>query len=278
MKNKFLPFLLIVFVLCAGIFAIFLIHQFSGETEKTIIPTPSPEISNISVSSPRAGQEVKLPFDILGQARVFENMLSVRLVEQGTGKLLFQSSVYANAPDIGQFGPFQKTIDYLISKPTGGGVVLEAYDNSAKDGSEIDLISVPLRLNLADTSVVKVFYNNSNLDPEISCNKVFAAERVIAKTLSPARKALELLLEEPSQNEKNNGFSTSINPGVTIQGLTITGGLAKVDFDEKLEEGIGGSCRVSAIRAQITETLKQFSTVKSVIISINGRTEDILQP
>lgn len=278
MKNKFLPFLFIIFVICAGIFAIVLIRPFSGETEKTIIPTPAPKISNISVSSPQAGQEVKLPFGVLGQARVFENMMSIRLVEQGTRKLLFQSSVYANAPDIGQFGPFEQTIDYLTAKPAGEDVILEAYDNSAKDGSEIDLVSVPLRLNLADTSIVKVFYNNNNLDPEISCNKVFATERVIAKTLSPAREALELLLEEPSQNEKNNGFSTSINPGVTILGLTITGGLAKVDFDEKLEEGIGGSCRVSAIRAQITETLKQFSTVKNVIISINGRTEDILQP
>jgi len=45
-----------------------------------------------------------------------------------------------------------------------------------------------------------------------------------------------------------------------------------------LQYQVGGSCRVSAIRAQIIETLKQFSTVKNVVISINGRTEDILQP
>jgi len=35
---------------------------------------------------------------------------------------------------------------------------------------------------------------------------------------------------------------------------------------------------VTAIRAQITETLKQFPTVENVVISIDGRTEDILQP
>ena len=34
----------------------------------------------------------------------------------------------------------------------------------------------------------------------------------------------------------------------------------------------------AAIRVQITETLEQFPTVDSVIISIDGRTEDILQP
>ncbi|MCX6760220.1 MAG: GerMN domain-containing protein, partial [Candidatus Nealsonbacteria bacterium] len=69
-----------------------------------------------------------------------------------------------------------------------------------------------------------------------------------------------------------------INTGVKIQKLTIENGIAKVDFDEQLENGVGGSCKVSAIRAQITQTLKQLSTVMSVIISINGRTEDILQP
>jgi spore germination protein GerM len=65
---------------------------------------------------------------------------------------------------------------------------------------------------------------------------------------------------------------------VRIQSLTIENGVAKVDFDEQLEFQVGGSCRVVAIRVQIIETLKQFPTVNSVIISINGRTEYILQP
>ena len=63
-----------------------------------------------------------------------------------------------------------------------------------------------------------------------------------------------------------------------IQSLTIENSVAKVDFDEQLEFQVGGSCRVTAIRAQIRETLKQFPIIDSVIISINGRTEDVLQP
>jgi len=84
------------------------------------------------------------------------------------------------------------------------------------------------------------------------------------------------------EEEINQGFVSNINSGVRIQKLTIDpptgGGIAKVDFDEQLEFQIGGSCRVAAIRAQITETLKQFPTIDSVVISINDRTEDILQP
>jgi spore germination protein GerM len=129
-----------------------------------------------------------------------------------------------------------------------------------------------------ETIKVKVFFNNDKLDPEFSCNKVFPVERKIAKTQTIARAALEELLEGPTQEEKSQGFFSNINPGVKIQKLTIENEVAKVDFDEQLEFQVGGSCRVAAIRAEITQTLKQFSTVKEVIISIDGRTEDILQP
>lgn len=125
---------------------------------------------------------------------------------------------------------------------------------------------------------LKVFFNNDQLDPEFSCNKVFPVERVVPKTQAVARAALEELLKGPTEEEKSDGFFTSINSGVKIQKLTVENGAAKVDFDEQLEFQVGGSCRVSAIRAQIRETLKQFPTVQEVIISINGRTEDILQP
>jgi len=130
----------------------------------------------------------------------------------------------------------------------------------------------------AETTTLKIFFNNSEFDPEASCNKVFPVERTVLKTQTPARRALELLFEGPSVSEKNQEFFTSIPRDVKINSLTIENGIAKADFNETLEFQVGGSCRVSAIRSQITQTLKQFSSVKDVIISIEGRTEDILQP
>ena len=65
---------------------------------------------------------------------------------------------------------------------------------------------------------------------------------------------------------------------MNVNSLIIEDDIVKVDFDEQLEYQIGGSCRVMAIRSQITGTLVQFSEINNVIISINGRTEDILQP
>jgi spore germination protein GerM len=132
--------------------------------------------------------------------------------------------------------------------------------------------------NAAEVLVVKAYFSNTSMDPEISCNKVFAVNRQVPKTQAVARAAIEELLKGPTDTEKNSGFFTSINSGVKINSLSIDNGTAKIDFDDSIEKGAGGSCKVSAIRAEITQTLKQFPTVKEVIISVNGRTEDILQP
>jgi spore germination protein GerM len=137
----------------------------------------------------------------------------------------------------------------------------------------------PTNTNAGETMIVKVFFGNSKLDPEIlDCKKNFSVERMIPKTEAVGRAALEQLLAGPTDEEKAEGYFTSINPGVVIQSLTIENGVAKVDFNEQLEYQVGGSCRVAAIASQIRETLKQFPTVSDVVISINGRTEDILQP
>ena len=127
--------------------------------------------------------------------------------------------------------------------------------------------------------VVLAYFSNSEKSPEfLECTEVYPVKREVLKTPAVARAAVEELLKGPTAEEKTQGYLTSINPSVKIQSLTIEGNTAKVDFDPQLEFQIGGSCRVAAIRAQITQTLKQFPAVNEVIISIDGRTEDILQP
>lgn len=144
--------------------------------------------------------------------------------------------------------------------------------------SVLILIILGLVCFLEGFLTIKVYFNNNKLDSGFSCNEVLPVERKIVKTKAVARAALEELFKGPTEKEKKEGYFTSINPGVKIQKLNIENGVARVDFNETLEFQVGGSCKVSAIRAQITQTLKQFPTVKEVIISINGRTEDILQP
>jgi germination protein M len=85
-------------------------------------------------------------------------------------------------------------------------------------------------------------------------------------------------LKGATRTEREAGYVTAIPSGVKINSLSIKNGVAKVDFNKELEPG-GGSCAVAAIRAQIEATLRQFSTVKSVALSIDGKSGgEILQP
>lgn len=174
------------------------------------------------------------------------------------------------------FVPFYKEVDFIPTQERG--YLLFKNDNPSGLKENDIYYLIPLKFQIPETITIKIYFNNSNLDPEFSCNKVFPVERKIIKTQAVAKAALEELLKGPTEEEKNQGFFTSLNKDVKIQSINIKDGTAYVDFDEQLEFQVGGSCRVSAIRAQITETLKQFPTIKNVVISINGRTEDILQP
>jgi spore germination protein GerM len=111
------------------------------------------------------------------------------------------------------------------------------------------------------------------------CSQVFAVERELTATQNLERAALEELLRGPTAAERNQGYTTNIPSGAQIQSFAVdAAGTARVDFDQRLEQGVAGSCRVMAIRSEITQTLLQFPNISSVVISINGRTEDILQP
>lgn len=244
-----------------------------GQPAPTTNLTPTPE-ANITITSPTPGESISSPVRVAGQARVFENTLQVR-VKDAQGRVLVQRTVMAESPDIGQFGPYEAEL--VFQRPLTPEGVVEAFQFSAKDGSEIDTVSVPVVFENSQTQTVQVFFGNSRLDPQ-GCERVFPANRTIPRTPAVGRAALEELLNGPTSTERAQGFFTSLPNSVRVQSLTIENGVARVDFNQALEQGVGGSCRVAAIRSQITQTLRQFPTVENVVITINRREEGILQP
>jgi len=128
------------------------------------------------------------------------------------------------------------------------------------------------------TVKVKVYFNNNIFDPGISCDKVFPVEREITKEENNMRSTIVALLDGPTEAEIEAGYYTNINGGVFINEVLIEDGMIKADFDAQLLKDVAGSCRVTAIRAQITETLRQFLKNAEVNISVDGRFEEILQP
>lgn len=124
---------------------------------------------------------------------------------------------------------------------------------------------------------VKIYFLNQKIKPVKLCNEVVAVDRQIEKTEKIATAALNELLKGPSEKEKTQGYFSNIPAGSKLNSLSIKDGEAFADFNETAQSG-GGSCSMSARVKQITETLKQFPTIKKVKISINGRADGIFQP
>lgn len=281
-KYVFLTMATVCFLAILAIIFLFLQYlQLKKEENWEVVKiSKNYEAQDIVIFSPKANEKVHPPLEIKGKARgpwFFEATFPVRLLNNQGEEL---ATSYVQALDewmTEDFVPFEGEISFISKKESGGELVFRKANPSGLPEYDKEF-RLPIQLAPAETIKVKVYFNNNRMDPEFSCNKVFPTEREILKTQAVARAALQELLKGPTNREKSEGFFTSISPGVGIQSLAIENRVAKVDFDEQLEYQVGGSCKVSAIRAQITETLKQFATVDSVIISINGRTEDILQP
>ncbi len=148
---------------------------------------------------------------------------------------------------------------------------------------------------------VKVFFGNEKNNPgAANCSAVFPVTRIVKNDLVVRRAAIEELLKGPTTEEKEQGYYSSIpskeeviefrekvkeetgeapyeGDEVKLKSLKILSGTAYVNFSEELKAYGGGSCKVAAIKAEISETLKQFPRVDGVIISIEGD-EHALQP
>lgn len=99
------------------------------------------EEPNIVVFNPKENAKVSSPFDLEGKARVFENVVSIRLKDED-GKILYEGITNAQSPDMGKFGLFQEEITYATAQVKG---TLEVFESSAKDGSDINKVIIPVK-------------------------------------------------------------------------------------------------------------------------------------
>lgn len=227
---------------------------------------------NVLISSPVSSEIVGLPLVIIGKARVFENTLNYRLLDED-GSVLVEGNAMTSATDSGVMGDYKITTTYPSPRGTSGTV--EVFDYSAKDGSVIDLASVPVVFPQIATMEVKEYWTTA--DSGTDCGLVASSVHRVPKSVATAHAAISELLRGPDATDVSNGFGTSIPPFVTLKSITIDSGVAKVEFNSNIE--VGGSCRVTSMRAQIESTLKQFPTVTSVVITSEGRTPaESLQP
>jgi|HubBroStandDraft_6_1064221.scaffolds.fasta_scaffold201643_1 hypothetical protein len=103
--------------------------------------------------------------------------------------------------------------------------------------------------------------------------RLFPAARTIAVTRAVGRAAVESLLTGPDAAERAAGVTSAIPAGTRLLGLDISGGTATADLSAAIGQA-GGS--VPARLAQLTYTLTQFPTVRSVRLQVGGTAVTVL--
>lgn len=97
---------------------------------------------NTVVTAPLDGDVVGDPVTITGRAIAFENNINIRIMD-GRGNILKETYATTDAREVGQFGNFSVTVNYADpSTPTG---IIEVFQISARDGSEIDKVTIEVR-------------------------------------------------------------------------------------------------------------------------------------
>lgn len=127
-----------------------------------------------------------------------------------------------------------------------------------------------------------VYLGNMIKNPNsVDCSLVYPVERHISEEYdSDMINAMRALLEPITESEKSEGYVSLIPAGTSLKYLKLDDtGVMSVNLSGPISMA-AGSCAVTAIRSQITETISQFAAVKDVIICIddNCSPDRILQP
>ncbi len=143
-----------------------------------------------------------------------------------------------------------------------------------------DILSSVKGLSNQKTMSIKLYFANNILNPEmLDCGLMYPVYRVIPETKGVASATLSELLKGPTEEEKKNGYFSSIPVGTKVNSIKMVGDTLYIDFNEMVMGG-GGSCGQMAKYNSFMTTLKQFPSIKDVKMTVDGKgnTEDIFQP
>lgn len=214
---------------------------------------------------------------VSGIANTYEATVNFKLYGDD-GILVVEDFTTANMPDMGIAGPFEKVIAFAMPNPNVVTGYLEVFEYSARDGSQVNMVTVPVSFPYNDFMTLNVFFSHSapaGIPGE--CLYVQSVERILPASLAVAKHTIWAMLQGPKAAETAEGFFTGIPSGTTLNSIYIEDRIAYVDFSIELNS-TAGSCGIAGVTSMIRENLLQFSTIDDVVISVEGQTEDILQP
>ena len=226
------------------------------------VPPQPPAEANITIES----VEIANPLVIAGRARTFESNVALR-ARDASGNVIGEGFTTAQG-EMGRHSPYRGTL--WLTRHPGAKIVVQALEYSAKDGSEINLVSVerPFAVEAIDAQLVF---------PDLNCTGTKPFTRKLPKSVSLARLLVEVLIAGPTQDEKLRGAATPFPEGSRVESVILRDGVLTVDFNERLQN-VGGSCRAQMIRTSVTKTLEALPSVERVVITAAGSEKLALQP
>ncbi len=240
-------------------------------TVKVVADKTVEQLEWLLVDQPRANGIARGSFEVAGFARAAAGPVTLT-VSDADGATLATTTLTPPTGGPAYYAIKQRLSFRLPSSPLGA-----LRFAAAESGSPLTPVVVPLVFN-PEVTAVKVYWGSRTLDPESACDRVFGVTRGVATSGDTMRLAVDQLLSGPNAAERRGGYFTSLPAGVKLRFLSVKDGAVTADFTPSLERGVGGSCRVAAIRQQIEQTLKQFPGITAVVITVDGRTDDVLQP
>lgn len=229
--------------------------------------------SGIYVTSPSVGATVTSPLVAFGFATSQTGRIEWRLRDY-TGTTLREGATDVHVVAADGFGPFR--LDLFLPSLGNPAFTLELSVHDFK-GKELQTTSVPLKLLSTETVTFNLFFPNNKKGSSRDCSLVFPVARTIAKTSAIGRAALMALLKGPTEPEKQDGYFSSLPVDTGLRSLVVNDRTANADFDGSLG-AVAGSCRVTAIRSEIAQTLLQFAGISEVTVSVEGISNTALQP
>ncbi len=126
------------------------------------------------------------------------------------------------------------------------------------------------------TTTLKIYFGNTDFNPNgIECGKVYPLERVIIETPGVAQAALRELFKGPTFDEKEMGYSSFFSDKTKdlLKSIKIEMGIAYVNLNDPrlIIPNASASCGSANFLGEMQTTLKQFSSIKTIIFAIDGK-------
>lgn len=229
------------------------------------IPGQSDNIRSLSIG---ANDTISSPLVLSGEAKgwFFEGTFPMK-IEDANGNELYTGPVSATKDWMQEgFVPFETRATFVTPTTTSGYIILE-NDNPSGLPENHEQYKIPVRFALGETTVLQLYFQTSEGLP--ACGTVFPVERPVAKVTEIGAKAIDELLKGPLVSEREQAKAiTAIPAGMLLRSLVIVGKRATVDMSSTTS--VPNACQKETIKAQIGETLKQFPTIKTIELKVNG--------